>query len=831
MRGSTTIVGLLLPVLAISTPTNAAPVDTAFAHAIADAKTAMMADPSVALADAARAERIAHQATDPRVAREELATARWLEGEGLSRLNRFDQALPVLNQAFGLASGTESGGKLQADILLARATAEAATSDVRASLEGYQRAYERYVRLGEARGEAKALLGIGSIYSDAGDLDRALYYYSAVPDTYRGDPAINLASFNNRAETLKKLGRYKDAEADYRRALGDAKRMGGALLQARILTNLATAQLLGGSPDAASRSADAASALTASSEAAGWRPAVWGVMAQIALARGRLDQARVLIERTFAGVDLDTSPPSFRDFHQTAFEVYARLGRFEPALRHHVAFKRLDDDARKLTTSVGAALASARFDFADQNLRIARLKAERADKASELVAASARLRTIVMTTLLAAGSLLFAVLSLAFLSIRRSRDKERQANAELSVANGSLEQALKVKTEFLATTSHEIRTPLNGILGMTQVLLTDRGLRPDVRERISLVHGAGEAMRALVDDILDLAKIESGNVSVEKLPMNLRAALTESGRLWRDQGEAKGLTLLVDTTDAPDWIQGDEGRVRQIVFNLLSNAVKFTAIGAVELRASVTGEGDKQLEIAVRDSGIGIPPEQQELIFESFRQADGSTSRRFGGTGLGLSICRQLARAMGGDVTVASVADEGSTFTLRLPFEPVATAPDAAAATAEPTVVATNLADARVLILEANPLTRKIMEKLLAPVSRSVAAVESADEALALLTSATGATHLFADAAAARLDGLDTVESLARLCAAAHGGGGLASVLFAPGEELTRERLATAGADQLLAKPIGGAAVVAALRGLYDAATADPMAACRSEAA
>lgn len=186
---------------------------------------------------------------------------------------------------------------------------------------------------------------------------------------------------------------------------------------------------------------------------------------------------------------------------------------------------------------------------------------------------------------------------------------------------------------------------------MTQVMLADAALASEQRERVEVMHGAGMTMRALVDDLLDVAKIEHGQLTLENAPFDLARTIRDASRLFDGQADAKGIGFTIDLDDCPAMVMGDAARIRQIVFNLLSNALKFTSVGRVSLVARRQSQG---VSITVADSGIGIPGHKLEEIFEAFRQADASTTRQFGGTGLGLAICRRLARAMGGDVTVSS---------------------------------------------------------------------------------------------------------------------------------------------------------------------------------
>jgi anti-sigma regulatory factor (Ser/Thr protein kinase) len=236
-----------------------------------------------------------------------------------------------------------------------------------------------------------------------------------------------------------------------------------------------------------------------------------------------------------------------------------------------------------------------------------------------------------------------------------------------------------------------------------------------LRTRIELVHGAGETMRALVDDILDLARLETGKLAVNRAPLRLRDLLREATALWRAKAEAKGLTLDLDLDGCPALIEEDAERLRQILFNLLSNAVKFTEAGSVRMSVRMSEE---RLSIVIADTGIGIAPEHHALIFDKFQQADQSTSRRFGGSGLGLAICRNLADAMDGRITLESRLGEGATFTLSLPLRLIET-DEEPAALAEPL--------APVLLLEPNLLGQRVIAKRLREAVGAVDIVADAD--------------------------------------------------------------------------------------------------------
>jgi anti-sigma regulatory factor (Ser/Thr protein kinase) len=346
---------------------------------------------------------------------------------------------------------------------------------------------------------------------------------------------------------------------------------------------------------------------------------------------------------------------------------------------------------------------------------------------------------------------------------------------------------LAAKTEFLATTSHEIRTPLNGILGMTQVMLADARLAPDTRDRIGVVHAAGTTMRALVDDILDVSKMETGNLTIERVPFDLCTTLSDAARMWREQAAAKGLRFTLDVCDCPAQIEGDAARVRQVVFNLLANAVKFTERGEVALHAGQAGD---RYRLTVTDTGIGIDPAQQDKIFESFRQADAGTTRRFGGTGLGLSICRSLARAMGGDVTVASTMGEGSAFTVDLPLLK-ATVQEAVPSSAGPA------GSAAIVVVDANPISRATLQTLVARRGATADAVAS----LADAPSIAPGTLLLVDQNA-----LEAEQERAKLAELADAG---VRILLLWRGEVPPDLLAAA--TRVVAKPVAGRALLAVI--------------------
>lgn len=792
-------------------PAQADPISDNFDAMIAGAKAAMLIDPHQAIAKA-QAARVVANRISPAQRAAAIATTQWLQGEAYLRLDDAARAGPLIKQALSAVANARVPGKLNGDILLSLGGYHTAIADVAKALDDYQRAHNIFRDIGETRSRAVALLSIAYLYQEAKDYPNALKYYDQARDVYRGDPNLLLTIYNNRGNALKEIGRYAEAEAQFREALTLARTLGSPNQVARVLRNIARSQIMSGRTAEAEKTIAQGFALgRLGGQASTASEQFWGIAAQAALQRGELEKARVLIERSFA-LGEDGNTLGTREGHETAYNIYRKLGDDKNALVHLEALKKLDDKTSQLAASTNTALAAARFDFANQELKITKLQRDEAKRTAEFERSRARTQLFIFVGASVVSVVIVAMLGFGLVTIRRSRNEVRAANVDLADTNSALAKALAAKTEFLATTSHEIRTPLNGILGMTQVMLADRALGETIRDRIGVVHSAGVTMRALVDDILDVAKMETGNLTIEQAPFDLRATLTDLSRMWQEQAQAKGLAFSLDLAECPQWITGDAARLRQVAFNLLSNALKFTDTGMVTLRAGESaGPDGALLTIAISDTGIGIPADKQELIFESFRQADGGTTRKFGGTGLGLSICRNLARAMNGDVTVDSAEGQGATFTLTLPL--------LRAAAPQEQVVAVEVNGNALLIVDRNPITRAMLRAILAPRAGSVEFAGSLDEASGRV-SAGGVVLVLVDDATAKASE-DLGAELTALARNAKSAGAETVMLWTGLDDAQREELGATGVGRIIAKPIAGPALAAAL---YPVKTCDDIA-------
>lgn len=805
--------GLVALALAIAAPVAAQPIATKppaataaqfarFARDIDSAKTAMMADPGQALGLADKALLRARALPTSPQAERAIATAEWLKGEAFIRVNEPAKARPIVDAALARVAVHGRNTKLQGDLMRSRGAIAATSGDIVEALQDYQRAHDIFRAAREVRSQAIALQDIGQIYSDAGDYTRALDYYSQAGDLYSADPGFRLSTFNNRAEVLRLLGRYDEAERDYQRALKSARELNSPLLQVQILANLAGAETQRGKLGAASTSIAEAMRLSRSGEAASMRASVLAAAAKLKAARGDYPGAATLLRATFAGVDLTTTTMPDKEFHATAADVFEKLGDPAMALQHLKAFERLDKEASHLTASAASQLMASRFDFQNQKQKIF-------ERDARIQQQQAEFRTKLLLGLVTAAAIVLILVVISALRIRKSRNETRAANTVLNRTNAALEQALNAKTEFLATTSHEIRTPLNGILGMAQILLANPRLDAEAREQVQVVFGAGEAMRALVDDILDVAKMETGEIAVAQEEVAFRAILEDAARLWSGHAAAKDIALHLDIGAAPARILSDGARLRQIIGNLLSNAVKFTREGSVTLRAYAAEDAD-MLVVEVEDSGIGIPADHLERVFDAFHQVDGGLNRQFSGTGLGLSICRKLAGALGGELDVVSVVGEGSRFTLRVPWQRPAGGADTPQRDGRPAT----LSEARLVLIEANPLTQGMMRSILEPVAAMVDCLPDGDSADAAVRTAT-ADHLLVEVRSATVRGLPLLDSLRSLVATCRAADVPISLLFAPSDDLPLGEMARLGATQLIVKPINAIQLIAALQGAY----------------
>jgi len=306
----------------------------------------------------------------------------------------------------------------------------------------------------------------------------------------------------------------------------------------------------------------------------------------------------------------------------------------------------------------------------------------------------------------------------------------RDSQIEQGVQTEQANAANRAKTTFLAMMSHELRTPMNGVLGMAHAL-TQTSLDSRQASHVDMLIRSGDGLMTILNDILDISKIEAGKLELESIVFDLHELGQRVQDLWSEAASAKGVRLVYDLAAAtPQWVTGDPTRLRQIMVNLVSNALKFTSEGEVRLsvRPLYAVSANATLEIAVSDTGLGMTADQQAKLFQSFTQADISTTRKFGGTGLGLAICKQLATLMEGNISVESHAGQGSIFRVELELK-VATAPLEEALQ----VVTVDIAGLHILVVDDNAINQAVARAILESVGATVVAAGDGLDALELL--------------------------------------------------------------------------------------------------
>lgn len=390
-----------------------------------------------------------------------------------------------------------------------------------------------------------------------------------------------------------------------------------------------------------------------------------------------------------------------------------------------------------------------------------------------------------------------------FTAIVRDLTQAKAAEQRMIDAREQAERANRAKSSFLANMSHEIRTPLNGVLGIASALIRSE-LSPSQREMVELIGVSGRALEGLLNDILDLAKVEAGHIQIRREPFELGRLVRETTLLFHERATEKGLAIEVDMPLISEGLYvGDDLRLRQVLSNLLSNAVKFTPAGEIRLTVDYdpSGPAGEQVTFAVSDTGIGFEPTIAPLLFERFEQGDGSITRRFGGTGLGLAISKALVELMSGTIKASSSPGRGATFTVVLPLNRHDTDAAAGEVVTPDSKHEGSVRRLRVLLAEDHPINRRTVELLLQDLPIDLTCVEDGQQAVEA-TENDGWDIILMDMQMPVMDGLTAVRRIREAELARGLSRTPICVVTANASDQHRDHALAAGADEVLTKPI-----------------------------
>ncbi len=483
------------------------------------------------------------------------------------------------------------------------------------------------------------------------------------------------------------------------------------------------------------------------------------IMAVNYYGQGKTERALEILENASFSAKMLGETDLLVDIYEVMSEFSHSQGDYESAFKNHMMAEEITNSINAQQLRARADYLAAKIAFEERNARIHILEEER-----RLAVRAAQRNKIVLLCLIIG----LAFLLLLSYHLFRSKRHLKTYSEELKISETRAMTAMQAKSTFLANMSHEIRTPLNGLLGMAHVL-SDKKLDAETQKCVDVIVDSGDSLLTIVNDVLDLSKIEAGKMSVELVPTDIRKTLNKTHQLWEPKAREKGIELKIHIEPSLNtFVDCDGLRLRQCLSNLISNAIKFTDEGVVTVRAELediqddTLNGDARLKISVTDSGIGMTQNAISRLFQAFEQVDQSTTRKSGGTGLGLTITSEFVRLMNGSVDVKSTLGVGSTFTIDLVVKISADSALTSTPVSEPEITKLEPIDQefRVLLVDDNAVNRLVVRAFLAETKLEVIEATNGQEALAQLNTDTNFDLVLLDIHMPVMDGPETIRQV-----------------------------------------------------------------------
>jgi len=663
-----------------------------------------------------------------------IAYAKAIQAQALNSLGRSDEAFNNVVSLIDENALSELSDHVQAELYFAMGQAQSMQGSLADAFMSFQKAHDIWDNLGDQVNKASMIISMAGLYIESADIDKAISFYeSAVAEVdAAGDPINQIRLKNNLAYAYSLHGEPDHALDLLEDVINNPIVKNSPLLTAYSYENMGEALVLLGQYEEAqtylSNALGIAKELGLDSLIIAGRT----FLGEIAMRKGDFNLALAHGHAASRLAENVNEAPLMRDTYMLLSTIFRAMENFEASLAYMDKYTETKNLVSNNEAKRRLELLEAQFKLSEKENEITLLQQN-----NEINALRLNQAKTLQNIAISAFVLLLVIILVLIISLRAKaliNRRLQQKATELMETQTQLEKANKVKSDILAMTSHEIRTPLNAIMGMSQVLLRSK-LDNDLHRFVETIHSSGELLIATLNDILDLSKIEAGRLEIHENEFSIQDLAERISKLWQHKASEKGLGFSIDTRDAPQVkLRGDLNRLQQIAFNLISNAIKFTNEGTVIVRlyGETLGDDKATFGLQVIDSGIGIPPELHEAVFEPFHQVESGSARSFGGTGLGLAICKQLSELMHGKISLASRAGQGTTFTVLLPMDRVQEQPEPVQDISESANYMGSSA-VHILVAEDNELNQMVIQHMLSVIKAELVFVPNGARAIEAL--------------------------------------------------------------------------------------------------